>query len=140
MGVLSDAIDGAIRSHGVSQVGATGTSPLIAALSSLLAPRSAARGEAPDAATPEPDALQALLARFQQNGYADPIRSWISNGPNQSIEPHQLSEALGGSRVAELSQQTGLPLQTLLSELARLLPTVIDRLSPQGRLPHESSP
>ena len=139
MGILSQAIDAALRSHNVPQAAGTGTSPLAEALRSLLAPRSTATGEPADAAAPEPDALQALLARFQQGGYADIIRSWISSGQNQQIEPHQLNEALGPTRVAELAEQTGLPHQTLLSELARVLPIVIDRLTPQGRMPAPDS-
>jgi uncharacterized protein YidB (DUF937 family) len=83
----------------------------------------------------EPDALRQLLEHFQQGSYADVIRSWIGTGPNQPIEPAQVRQALGPDKVNDLSNQTGLPHEALLQELARLLPTVIDRLSPQGRLP-----
>ena len=135
MSVLNDVIGAALREHNVAQVGSAGTSPLVDALRSLLAPRSTAAGATPDETQAEPDALRQLLERFQQGGYADVIRSWIGTGPNQPIEPHQLGQALGSDKVDELAAQTGLPHETLLQQLARLLPTVIDRLSPQGRLP-----
>src|SRR5882762_1914287 len=107
-GILSDAINSALQSASVPQVGGAGTSPLADALHRLLAPNSAAQNQPPDAAAPEPDALRALLARFQESGYADIIRSWIANGPNQQIEPHQLNDALGRERVSQLAEQAGM--------------------------------
>jgi len=50
-------------------------------------------------------------------------------------EPYQLEQALGAQKVGELSRQTGVPQHALLDELAGLLPKVIDRLTPQERLP-----
>jgi uncharacterized protein YidB (DUF937 family) len=135
MSLLNDVIGAALREHNVPPMGASGTSPLVDALRSLLAPRSTAAGAPPDETHAEPDALRQLLDQFQQGGYADVIRSWIGTGPNQPIEPHQLGQALGSGKVDELAAQSGLPHETLLQQLARLLPTVIDGLSPQGKLP-----
>jgi len=112
----------------VQQVGSTGASPLVDALSSLLAPRTLDTSASPDEAHAEPDALHRLLARFQTGGYADLIESWIGTGANRHIEPHQLGQALGEQKVDKLTRQTGVPRPTLLDELARLLPTVIDPL------------
>jgi uncharacterized protein YidB (DUF937 family) len=36
-----------------------------------------------------------------------------------------------------LERETGLPRDDLLSQLSRLLPEVIDKLSPTGRLPRD---
>jgi uncharacterized protein YidB (DUF937 family) len=41
----------------------------------------------------------------------------------------------GADKVDKLSSQTGLPRHALLDELAQVRPIVIDRLTPQGRLP-----
>jgi uncharacterized protein YidB (DUF937 family) len=35
-----------------------------------------------------------------------------------------------------LSRNSGLPREALIQELARLLPVIIDRLTPHGKLPH----
>jgi uncharacterized protein YidB (DUF937 family) len=134
MSILNDVINTALRDHDISQVGGAGSSRLVDALRSLLAPKSSEAGTPPDQAHVEPDALQQLISHFEQSGYADIIRSWIGNGQNQPIEPHQLKEALGSQKVEELSRETGLPHNALLDALVRLLPTVIDRLTPQGRL------
>ena len=79
--------------------------------------------------------LGELLQRFQQNGYGDIANSWIGNGPNRTIAPDQLHQALGSDTVNELSQQTGVPQSDLLSQLAQALPTLVDRFTPQGRIP-----
>jgi YidB-like protein len=63
------------------------------------------------------------------------IKSWLVNGSNQPIEPHQLDHAIGPDRIDQLSSQAGVPRQSLLADLARLLPPVVDSLTPQGRLP-----
>jgi uncharacterized protein YidB (DUF937 family) len=135
MSILNDVIGAALRDHNVPQIGSTGTSPLAEALRSLLAPRSTEAGATPDNTHVEPDALQQLIARFQQGGFAEIIQSWIGAGANQPINPQQVRQALGPDKVNELSIQTGLPHETLLAELSRLLPSVIDRLTPQGKLP-----
>ena len=135
MSILNDVINAALRNHDISQVGGAGSARLVDALRSLLAPKSSDAGTPPDQAHLEPDALKQLFSRFEQSGYADIIRSWIGSGQNHPIEPHQLKEALGSQKVEELSRETGLPHNALLDELVRLLPTVIDRLTPQGQMP-----
>ena len=79
--------------------------------------------------------LGQLLQTFQQNGYGNVANSWVGSGQNQPIAPHQITEALGPDTIDQLSNHTGLPQGEVASELSRLLPQVIDRLTPQGRLP-----
>ena len=79
--------------------------------------------------------LGELLQRFQQNGYGNVAGSWVGTGPNQSIAPHELQQALGPETVDDLSEQTGVPRNDLLSQLSQALPTLVDRLTPQGRIP-----
>ena len=66
--------------------------------------------------------LGALLQRFQQSGYGDIVNSWIGTGQNQPIAPDQLHEAIGPETVDELSRQTGVPREEVLSELSQALP------------------
>ena len=133
MSVLNDVITSVLRDYPQSQSGAS--SPMAAALRSLLAPRSTEAGASPDDTHAEPVAIQQLIARFQQGGFADIIQSWIGTGANQQIDPQQVRQVLGQEKVDELSTRVGLPHESLLSELANLLPTVIDRLTPRGRAP-----
>src|SRR4051812_5470287 len=79
--------------------------------------------------------LDGLLRQFQQNGYGHVADSWIGRGPNQQIAPDQLHQALGPETVDELSEQTGMPRQDVLSQLSQALPDMVDRLTPEGRIP-----
>jgi uncharacterized protein YidB (DUF937 family) len=123
---VDDVIDDAPREHNISQVASAGSAGVCDALRSLLAPHNTPAAELA--------ALQELLPHFQQGGFEEVFRSWIGPRSNAPIEPDQLGNILGGKTVHELSGQTGMPPQALLDELARLLPTVIDRLTPQGSL------
>jgi uncharacterized protein YidB (DUF937 family) len=76
-----------------------------------------------------------LIERFNQSGRGDVIGSWIGTGQNRPIAPHDLQDALGDDTVAALSRETGLPRDELLSELSDTLPDVVDRLTPDGRVP-----
>ncbi|TMK33667.1 MAG: DUF937 domain-containing protein [Alphaproteobacteria bacterium] len=51
------------------------------------------------------------------------------------MAPHELQQALGPETVDDLSEQTGVPRNDLLSQLSQALPTLVDRLTPQGRIP-----
>jgi uncharacterized protein YidB (DUF937 family) len=82
--------------------------------------------------------LGALLQSFQQSGHGGIINSWIGPGQNQPITPDQLHQALGPQAVDNLSRLTGVAAPDLISELSRVLPGVIDRLTPQGRMPNHA--
>jgi len=82
--------------------------------------------------------LGELVKQFQQNGHGDVANSWVSNGPNKPISPSQVEQALGPEVVQELSQHTGQPIQDTLAELSKSLPDVVNKLTPDGRLPTES--
>jgi uncharacterized protein YidB (DUF937 family) len=79
--------------------------------------------------------LGGLLNAFQQSGHGDVAQSWVGRGENRPIEPNHLMDALGPDTIDQLQQQTGLPRDQLLLELSQTLPDVVDRLTPEGRLP-----
>lgn len=76
-----------------------------------------------------------LLGRFNQAGHGDVAQSWVQHGPNAAVSPDQLGDVLDTNEVDELSRQTGLDRGDLLSQLSSVLPQVVDKLTPQGRLP-----
>jgi uncharacterized protein YidB (DUF937 family) len=89
--------------------------------------------EIPDNAGPA--GLDQLIDRFRRGGLGDVIESWVGPGQNRGIQPQQLGQALGPDTVDHLSRETGLDRNTLLAQLAQVLPGVIDGLTPQGRRP-----
>jgi uncharacterized protein YidB (DUF937 family) len=81
--------------------------------------------------------LGGLLESFKRSGQGDVINSWVGTGANKSISPAQLTDALGADTLNQLSSQTGLSTQDLTNQLSQALPQVVDKLSPEGRLPDE---
>jgi uncharacterized protein YidB (DUF937 family) len=81
------------------------------------------------------DGLGGLIKQFQQKGLGDVVDSWVSTGKNKNVGPDQISVALGGDVVDDLSRRTGLTRDQVVAELAKMLPNVVDNLTPDGRLP-----
>jgi uncharacterized protein YidB (DUF937 family) len=81
--------------------------------------------------------LNDLLKQLQDAGHGDVAKSWVGTGQNQQIDPDDLGKALGADQINALQQQSGLSRDDLLEGLAQQLPQVVDRLTPDGRLPTE---
>ena len=75
------------------------------------------------------------MQRFQEQGLGDVIASWVSTGANQPITPEQLARILDPEQLRELSRQAGIAVSRLPEALAGLVPTLVDRLTPEGEMP-----
>src|SRR5215831_2965375 len=62
--------------------------------------------------------LPGIISKFQNGGMAAQAGSWVSTGENMPITGNQLQEVLGTS-----------------SNLAQVLPQIIDQLTPHGQVP-----
>jgi uncharacterized protein YidB (DUF937 family) len=78
-----------------------------------------------------------LLKQFQQHGQGEAAQSWVGTGPNQSVPPQNIEAALGPDKIAWLMRETGMTRAELLAGLSERLPEVVDKLTPEGRLPTE---
>lgn len=78
--------------------------------------------------------LAQLLGKFQQAGLADQAASWVGTGGNLPISAEQLQAALGGSTIADIAGKLGMSEGDAAGGLAKLLPQLIDQLTPQGRV------
>jgi len=100
---------------------------IAAALASLLSTR--------DASVGGNGGLAGLVAAFQQKGLGGVVSQWISTGPNPPVSVEQVTEALGPETLGQFATKAGVPPAEAGALLARILPTAIDRLTPEGRLP-----
>ena len=82
--------------------------------------------------------LGELVESFRQNGHGEVAESWVGTGPNKPVAPDQLERAIGPDVLSQLTQQTGLSREELLSRLSRELPEAVDRYTPEGRVPTEN--
>ena len=81
--------------------------------------------------------LGRLINDLQKSGQGRVAQSWIDRGPNEEIAPTDLRKALGSDTLDALAKQTSLSRDELLEGLSQNLPDLIDRLTPNGRLPTE---
>lgn len=79
--------------------------------------------------------LGELVESFKEQGQGEVAESWVGTGPNKTIDPSRLEQAIGPEVLATLSQHTGLSREELLSRLSTTLPEAVDQLTPDGRLP-----
>ena len=81
--------------------------------------------------------LNDLLKQFEQSGQGDVAKSWVGTGPNKTIAPDDLANALGTDRINQLMQVSGMSRDDLLNGLSQHLPGMVDHLTPGGRVPTE---
>lgn len=79
--------------------------------------------------------LQNLISQFDAKGLGDIIGSWVGTGQNQSISPDQLQNVLGSDVLGGIASKLGLNVNDLSSQLSNLLPGVVDKLTPEGKVP-----
>jgi uncharacterized protein YidB (DUF937 family) len=79
--------------------------------------------------------LGGLLAKLQNGGLGNVANSWVGSSQNQPVSPGQLGSALGPDIIKVLAQRSGLSEEELTKQLSQVLPGVVDKMTPQGRLP-----
>ncbi len=84
---------------------------------------------------PQSGGLQGLIQMFNQKGLGNAMSSWISTGENQAVSGDQIQHALGGDFIQQIAQQLGSSNSEVSGGLANLLPDVIDKLTPTGKVP-----
>jgi uncharacterized protein YidB (DUF937 family) len=103
---------------------------IIAAVASLLSSKDASVGGT--------GGLGGLVQAFQGKGLGDMMSSWISTGPNPPINASQITDVLGRDTLSQFAAKAGVPHGEAGGLLASLLPSVIDQLTPQGRVPESN--
>lgn len=142
MGLLDDLLGNAVPGGKVSK-------PLMLALLGLLT-SGALFGRGDGEATPAKpggarppadeggsllDGLGGLLNRFRQAGQGKAADSWVGTGSNEPVSPGQVGSALGPNILKTLAERSGMSEEELVRLLSQVLPGVVDKLTPKGRLP-----
>jgi len=83
--------------------------------------------------------LSGVLAKIKAGGLAEQAASWVGKGENLPISADQISSALGSDAIAEMAAKFGNTPEVLSSQLAAHLPSVIDKMTPDGEVPANSA-
>lgn len=81
--------------------------------------------------------LGALLEQFQRAGFGEQAGSWVGTGANQPLPTQALEQVFGRGGLAEIARRAGVSEQEAERGLAAVLPEVVDRVTPEGRMPTE---
>lgn len=82
--------------------------------------------------------LQQVLSGFQANGLSAQTDSWIGTGENEPISGEDVRKVVGNEELAKIAAQLGVSEDEAADAVAQVLPTVVDRISPEGHLAPES--
>ncbi len=79
--------------------------------------------------------IAGLAATFQQKGLGDIVSSWIGTGQNLPVSADQIQQVLGNDQVRFFAEKAGISTDAAGSQLADLLPDIVDKLTPGGQIP-----
>ncbi|MBI3898022.1 MAG: DUF937 domain-containing protein [Gammaproteobacteria bacterium] len=79
--------------------------------------------------------LSGLAQLFNKQGHGDTIASWISAGENRPISPQELQTVLGEDRLRQIANAAGLSEPDASRGLANVLLQLVDKLTPDSKLP-----
>jgi uncharacterized protein YidB (DUF937 family) len=82
--------------------------------------------------------LNAIVAKLNQAGLGDEVKSWIGTGQNLPITADQVRQVLGNETVRQLAAKYNIPVDQISEVLAHQLPLAVDHASPDGKLPHSA--
>lgn len=88
---------------------------------------------------PQSGGLQGLLDTFKQKGLGEIVGSWVSTGKNLPVSPDQLQQVMGSGKIQEIAQSLGIDASKVSAGLSKILPQVVDKLTPQGSVPGQDA-
>jgi uncharacterized protein YidB (DUF937 family) len=89
--------------------------------------------------TNHPGGLSGVVQSFHDKGLGEIASSWIGTGQNISITADQIQHVLGSDQVKQLAAKAGISPDIASSSLASMLPSLIDKLTPNGQMPEHSN-
>src|SRR5919202_1721091 len=79
--------------------------------------------------------LGGLLDNLRGRGLGRQVGYWVAPGENHPVAPHELENAFDPAELDEAARHAGTDRGTLLDELSGMLPGMVDRMTPGGRVP-----
>ena len=82
----------------------------------------------------QPGGLQGLVESLTRGGLGEHVASWVSQGQNLPVSGGQLAAALQGGGIGDLLKNFGMDSPDAMDGLAKMLPDVVNQLTPNGRV------
>ena len=81
---------------------------------------------------------QGIMNKLEAAGLGDKLQSWIGTGENKSISGAEIEQALGADEVRKAAEKSGMSEAEAADGIAATLPGLVDKISPDGKLPDAS--
>jgi uncharacterized protein YidB (DUF937 family) len=81
--------------------------------------------------------LSKIMGGLKANGLTAQADSWVGTGSNQPVSGRDVEQAMGQEQIQQIAQQLGISESQAADAVARALPEVVDKVSPEGKLPPE---
>jgi uncharacterized protein YidB (DUF937 family) len=82
--------------------------------------------------------MNAVLDKFRQKGLGGQAQSWMATGANQPIDGQSVEQVVGQDELRQMAQRLGVPEQQVAQAFAEIMPEMVDKLTPDGQLPHQA--
>jgi len=82
--------------------------------------------------------LQKVLAQLESSGLGSQAASWVGTGANEGISAADVERVLGSPQVAGIAEKLGVSPGEAADAVAKVLPAVVDTVSPKGELPPQA--
>jgi uncharacterized protein YidB (DUF937 family) len=79
--------------------------------------------------------LNGLISQFSTKGLGDVASSWVGTGKNLSVSPDQILGVFGADKIKDIGSKLGMESNEVASQLSNLLPQVVDKMTPEGKIP-----
>ncbi len=76
-----------------------------------------------------------LIEQFKKAGLGEKADSWVGTGANKPVSEPEVAQGVGADAIDDLAAQTGLSREDLLKRLSAVLPELVDKMTPAGKLP-----
>jgi len=81
-----------------------------------------------------PGGISQLVNSSRSQGLGEIVESWIGKEQNKPVSADEAKSLVGEDWVEEVAERTGIP-QPIASEVvAKILPGVVDKATPQGKV------
>ena len=111
-----------------------GSNPLLQIAMQMLANRGGG-GAGGGGALDSMGGLSGIVQAFRQSGLGHLADSWIGPGENLPVSSDQLTQVLGADKIGEIASQFGISLDDAAGGLAKILPELINHVTPNGQMP-----
>lgn len=81
--------------------------------------------------------MQDVMSKLSKKGLSQQVQSWVAKGPNQPISGDDIRPAVDPAMLNQMAKQQHMSPQEVCDRVAKALPEMIDRATPDGKMPSE---